>query len=439
LNGVSTSAEEKRSNPESGQAIILAVACLGIFMFGAIGLGIDGGQIFAQHQMAQSAADAAAQAAIMSMLKGTNSTSTHPFSVASSFTCTVPPALLDLRTPCVYAQDNGFGTNADTVTVSFPSTVTGVTLSSVSSPAVSVRVQRVVRTGFMRFFGRASSTIYAKASAGILSDVSSNCVYVLDPASAGAFQASNGASVAMNCGIAVDSSSATAATIIGGATVTASAISIAGGYSVNNGGSVSPAPISGAPVTADPFASVRSPAVGSCNYTNYNPGYGSWTLNPGTYCGGIIISNGATAVFNPGTYVINGGGIHFAGGSTITGSGVMFYLTGTNSSYGSAVIDNGVTVTLSAETSGPYLGLLFYQDRSITSNVNATFAGGASMQLTGSLYFPTTFLSYSNGTSSSGTTALVAKQISFAGGAHLVLDPTGLKTGLGTKTAGLLE
>lgn len=93
----------------------MAVVALGFFMLGAIGFGIDGAQLFAQQQMAQTAADAATQAAIMSMLKGTNSTSTHPFSTAASFTCAVPPATLDLRTPCVYAQDNGFGTSADTV------------------------------------------------------------------------------------------------------------------------------------------------------------------------------------------------------------------------------------------------------------------------------------------------------------------------------------
>jgi hypothetical protein len=117
----------------------------------------------------------------------------------------------------------------------------------------------------------------------------------------------------------------------------------------------------------------------------------------------------------------------------------MFYLTGTNATYGSVVINNGATVTLSAETSAPYMGLLFFQDRSIVSANNATFAGGATMQLTGSLYFPTTDISYSNGTSASGNTALIAAQVSFVGGANLKFDPTGLKTGLITSTVALVE
>lgn len=424
---------------ESGQAIILSQVALSLFMLGALGLGIDGAQLYVQRQMAQAAADAAAEAAIMSIMRGTNSTSAHPFSTAASFTCTVPPAALDLRTPCVYAQDNGFGTSVDTVVVSFPGSIAGVTLAGVAAPAVSVSVQRVVNTALMQFFGIVSSTVIAKASAGIMSSVPSTCLYVLDPSDANSFTANNGASVSMNCGINVNSSNATAASVTGGASVTATSVSIVGGYTVNNGGKISPAPTSGAPAVADPFASVASPSVGACNYNNYSPGWGNWTLNPGVYCGGITINNGATAKFNPGTYIVDGGSVNFGGGATITGAGVTFFLTGTNASYGSVVINNGVNVTLSAPTSGSYLGLLFLQDRTITSAVSANFAGGASMKLTGSLYFPTTAISYSNGVSGNGTTALIAKQVSFTGGVQLVYDPTGLKTGLFTSTAGLMQ
>ena len=179
--------------------------------------------------------------------------------------------------------------------------------------------------------------------------------------------------------------------------------------------------------------------MGACTQTNYNPGFGNWTLNPGVYCGGITISNGSTAVFNPGTYIIKGGGVSFVGGSTITGSGVMFYLTGTNATYGSVNMSNGVSVTLSAETSGSYLGVLFYQDRSIVSANNATFAGGANEALTGSLYFPTTAVSFSNGTSGGGNTAIVADTVNFSGGANIKYDPTGLKTGLSAQSVGLVE
>jgi hypothetical protein len=84
---------------------------------------------------------------------------------------------------------------------------------------------------------------------------------------------------------------------------------------------------------------------------------------------------------------------------------------------------------------------LFFQDRAITSNVDAQFIGGATMQLTGSLYFPTTTLYYSNGSSTvTYSTGLVAKQIVFSGGTSSVAyDPTGLKTGLFSAVVALMQ
>lgn len=429
--------------PRSGQAVILVVVAMSLLLIGALGLAIDGGQMYAQQQMAQAAADAAAQAGILSILKGTNATSTYTFGTGAtpiaSYACTTA----DGRTPCVYARNNGFGgTASDTVTLSYPSSVSGATLSSVTVPAFEVTVQRTLQTGFIRFIGGpATTSITAKAIAGIAGTVSPDSIIVLGPG-ANAFLANNGVSVTVNGGaIAIDSSNSDAATITGGASVTASAIGIVGAAVMNNGGSTSPAPVTGAPVVADPLASLPGLTPASCatHPTTYYPPTGT-TLNPGTYCGGITVDNGATNItFSAGNYIIDGGYLTFASG-TSTGSGVMFYLTGTNATYGSVVIDNGATVTMSAPASGVYQGILFFQDRSITSANNATFAGGATMQLTGSLYFPTTDVSFSNGTSVANySTAIVASAVSFAGGANIKYDSTGSKTGLFIKAVALVQ
>jgi hypothetical protein len=427
---------------ERGQALLLVIVGLSLLVLGCLGLGIDGAQIYSHRQMAQTAADAAAQSGIMSIYNGTNITGPNPFATASpaaSFACTAS----DGRTPCVYARLNGFGATADdTVTVSFPATVSGVSLSGAALvPAISVSVQRRVHGGLIQMLGPSVTTIRAKASAAIVGSVPTACVYSLDPSSSGAFNASNGAIVTMDCGIEVKSSSATGGTITGAASVTAS--SIHGNIQITNGGVANPAPSGAASTVSDPFASLPAPTVGSsCDapHTNYSPGFGTWTLNPGTFCGGITISNGATATFNPGVYVIKGGTLNLIGGATITGAGVTFYLTGTNATYGSVTISNGAAVTFSAPTSGTYTGVLFYQDRSITSNVNATFAGGVALQLTGSLYFPTSLVSLQNGSSSTGfSVAIVSKKVSFTGGANFKYDPTGLKTGLASKSVALVE
>ena len=61
----------------------------------------------------------------------------------------------------------------------------------------------------------------------------------------------------------------------------------------------------------------------------------------------------------------------------------------------------------------------------------STFAGGADMNLTGSLYFPHATLDVNNGAAAAGTTmAIVADMVNFQGGAHLLADAGGTKTGL---------
>ena len=92
-------------NGEEGQAILIVVLAMGIFLLGATGLAIDGSHLYSQRQMAQSAADSAAIAGIMSIFDGTNTTGTHAFSTGGPFNCTTT----DARTPCMYAAKNAFG------------------------------------------------------------------------------------------------------------------------------------------------------------------------------------------------------------------------------------------------------------------------------------------------------------------------------------------
>ena len=81
-----------RSSLEKGQAVILLVTAMSILLFGALGLAIDGGQMYAQRQIAQAAADSAAQAGIMSIFRGTNITSSHPFGTGATPIAASPPA-----------------------------------------------------------------------------------------------------------------------------------------------------------------------------------------------------------------------------------------------------------------------------------------------------------------------------------------------------------
>ncbi|MFN7998306.1 MAG: pilus assembly protein TadG-related protein [Bryobacteraceae bacterium] len=176
-----------RKRTERGQALFLVLVAMSFFLIGAIGMAVDGSHLYAQRQMAQAAADAGAQAAIMSIFDHTNTTATNPFNPANgSFTCTTT----DGRTPCVYAANNGFNTTADTVVVSFPcgTCVPGVSPSPDYPYAFAqVTVTRSVSTTLMRFLGPTASNVKALAVAAIVQNLSPVPIVVLHPTLAGSF------------------------------------------------------------------------------------------------------------------------------------------------------------------------------------------------------------------------------------------------------------
>ena len=317
------------------------------------------------------------------------------------------------------AATNGFtnGQNSVTVTVNNPPS-SGY--STTNSTAVEVIVTQTFPTAFMQMLGFSSSTVRARAVAQTESSSGGSCFFTLDPTMSNAFSVSNGVDVTSSCGIVVDSNSNTALTATGGARLSAPSISVVGKYTVNNGATISPSPTEGISPVGNPFSSLPVPSVGACNYTSYSAGNGATvTLNPGVYCNGINIANGATATFNAGTYVLKGGGFTLGGGARVSGAGVMFYNTyATGYSYGPINFANGTTETFSAPTTGTYAGILFFQDPTVSGGAASSFAGGTSANLSGTLYFPTTALSFSNG-ASAAYTIIVADSVSFTGGVTL--------------------
>jgi hypothetical protein len=106
----------------------------------------------------------------------------------------------------------------------------------------------------------------------------------------------------------------------------------------------------------------------------------------------------------------------------VSGSGVTIYLTG-----GARVRMNGnAEVNLSAPTSGPYAGILFYGDRTVTGLTNE-FNGTAASGLTGALYFPSQAVSYlGNFSGQGGCTQVVARTIVWSGSTSVAMDCSAL-------------
>lgn len=167
------------------------------------------------------------------------------------------------------------------------------------------------------------------------------------------------------------------------------------------------------------------------------------TLSPGVYAGGISISNNANITFNPGTYILAGGGLSIGGNATLSGTGVTFYNTTGPGGYQPISFSGNVTANLSAPTSGPFAGILFFQDRSIaySGSNGSTIVGNGNSTFDGVLYFPTTSLSYVGNSSLKGYTFLIAYRVSMSGNvtASLGSDYSSLPNGSPIKSIALYQ
>ena len=182
-----------RRRGERGQALVMVAAALGIFLLGAVGLATDVGRLYAERQIAQSAADAGAQAGIMSIFNGTN-TGPNAFG-GTAFTCGAG----DARIPCAYARYNLIrNVPGDTISVEFPAagSVPGVP-NSVS--LIRVTVQRQVGTTFMRLLGPAAGTVAASATAAVLEVQSPVPIIIIHPTLPASFH-KNGSNNIIICG-----------------------------------------------------------------------------------------------------------------------------------------------------------------------------------------------------------------------------------------------
>jgi hypothetical protein len=440
----------KQSQLPRGQVLVIASISL-FLIFGLMSLAVDLGWDYFQKESAQSAADSAAAAVVKAALTTSPNSQAcgsagvwcgSPAGTTTNCPATAPTsASTSFDNGCMLAGANGFTTSHGwTVSVqanatSPPPTVPGVTVAYWAT----VRISHTANN-FFNFSG-VTPTINVISTAGMTTASGSSgsaCMYILSPNATNALNLNNNAQVTtQSCGVYVNSNATQAAQAIGSARLTSTSTSIVGGYTANNGGVFSPLPTTGVSTVADPFAGLPAPTIptscSSGNFTAWQPT--AYTPSAGCY-NGFTVANGMNAVLGAGTYVINGGTFSIQGGSTVTATGgVMFYLTN-----GATInIANGANVTLAAESSGTYQGVLFFQDRTMSSPGSSTFAGGASMHFTGSIYLPNALLNVNNGVSAS-TMALVVGQVNFAGGSSTMVaatsqSQTGLPVGGGSMTS----
>ncbi len=247
-----------------------------------------------------------------------------------------------------------------------------------------------------------SYTVSATAS-GITTPASfsltnNQSIIVLDPSAGGALSLSDNARINIPGVIYVDSSSSSALSASGNAQVKAAAIDVDGGVQKRGNASLSPTPVTGAAVLADPLAGLALPSTSGL--TNYGAeslsGNSSATIQPGIYSQ-ITVSGNAKLTMSSGIYIIEGGGFSVAGTASVTGSGVMIFnagskYTSTGGTYGSITLGGNGTCNLSPATSGIYAGIVFFQPLDNTKAISVT---GNASGIAGTIYAPAAPLSES--------------------------------------------
>jgi Flp pilus assembly protein TadG len=406
-----------------GQTAVLFTLAV-IPLLGMVGLVVDVGWMYFRREAAQTAADAAASAAAAAAYSTAGG---GPTCSTAGILCPASPSTTpanNIEMGCLYAKENGFVTaGRQRVTIQAgigtSPTASGVTINYY----VVARVSETIPQLFSAVLGFPNGTVTARATTGTRVGDAGGCVLTLNP-TAVSMVLSGSVTLTSGCGVYVNSNNAAAVTLNGGGRITTTGSSrtqIVGNCS--GCANISPAAQTGAPTFVDPFLSLNPPTPDAgCQSVPVMGPQDSVTINPGTYCNGIVLSSHQQMRLNPGVYYVRNG-IDLGAQTTLRGSGVTIYLE-----TGGVNMSGGATVDLTAPTSGYYQGILFFQARNNTTA--STLVGGTGQLMNGVLYFPAANLTYTGGSSTNATqTTIVADTLSMVGNSYISAASTTQFTG----------
>jgi hypothetical protein len=414
-------------NCAGAAAIFLALALAGLV--GMAGLGTEAASWYFTKRAMQGAADSGAATAAAAMAAGAPS-STYPVEAKSvvagyNFVDGVHGTEVAVNSPPQSGEYSGNSIGVEVV-ISQPQTRLLSALFLSNEPRISVRA----------------------VALAMFSHSGQGCVEALDPTAAGGVTIAG--STALNfpgCSLYVNSSSSTALTLNGGATMNAASAYIVGGIN-GTGLTTSNGTYTGVNPVLDPYANVAVPAYSGCDQNNYNVNSGaSETLQPGAsgiyvFCNGLALTGGSSLTLGAGTYIIDRNNLSISGNSTLTATaGATIILTSsTNANCATAKIESNAHVSITAPTSGALAGVAFYQDRACTDSKSNSIAGGATQNIVGAIYFPSQSVNDSGGSPIGGAqcTQLVALTITFTGGSIFNNNCAGVGTRRLTTTGGRL-
>lgn len=374
-----------------GVAVTFALIAAGLV--GVAGIALDFARMSNMQSSMQSAADAAAFAGAKEM------------SLADAKQENVPEVVKAVVKKFVEADD-GTDTKADTKIHNSPL-------------QVEVKLAKTVPLYFGSLFGISSKKVEVLSIAQVVGQPNL-CVLALENREPAAINLTHNARLTgSNCAVFSNSSSSGGFAVASGAQLVASTVCSAGG--IAGQGSIAPPPYQDCPQFEDPLGDRPEPHVGRCDHLATVIIARTVTLRPGTYCLGLTIAGLSKVTFEPGVYIIKDGPFLVAGASEIKGHGVGFFLTGISI----FTFDPLTRIELSAPTSGPLAGLLFFGSRKQSKLLINTILSDRAQVMTGTIYLPTTTFvadSLARIGSESAYTAIVSRKLLLMDGPHLVLN-----------------
>ncbi len=371
--------------------VVVAVAVSLVAIIGIVALSLDGGMLMDKRRQASCAADAAALAAADDLYynwwanKGADPSGTARASAKAT------------------AAANGYadGVGGCTVTVNIPPQ--GGVFAGKAGHA-EIIIAHVQPRYFSQVFGTDQIPYGARAVSRGRRGGINNAIICLDPSGKGALNAGgNGSVTVTGSPIQVNSNNAEAMIANGNGVMSADQFLVGGspGWSTPGGGSFAGPIVPNSQPIPDPLAYLPAPdpstmTVQSSNKTSFS-GNRTATLQPGVYRGGISITGG-TVTLAPGIYYMDGGGFNLGGQANLYGTGVMIYNAPHSNSDTISLSGQGNCV-LSPMLTGPYQGILLFQDRAAKTPVSVSGSSGVTLSLTGTFYAASAVLNVTgNGT-----------------------------------------
>jgi len=371
-------------------------------LIGVFGLAADTAYVYWTAAQLQTAADAAALAGAQEVAVNSSTAISNAVSIAAANRAGGAAVQLNVSTDVVIG-------NYNSTTNTFSANATPYNAVQVTARRNQGSLAGPLNLIFGPIYGIKTANV-SRSAIAMVNTGTNNGLLVLSPSGTSILFSGTSSITVTNGNVVVDSTSSASVLGSGSPTITASGLNLSGGMlDVTYSGGTEK---TGCAATADPLASLVSPAKPSAA-SGGAPGY---------YGSGINLSSG-TLTLTGGIYYIDGG-ITLGGSASINASaGCLIYLNS-----GGITMSGSSSITYAPMSTGTYAGISIFEARTNSSSI--ALSGTSSTNNTGVVYAPHGEFVFSGSSKSIGS-QLICNTLGFSGNGAINID-AGTASGSGT-------